>query len=323
MTLHKMSAVALMVAALAGCSMAPQPLNKTVDGEAGLAKAALLAATPCCTSLAELSYQPLLEGETRVQIDQRAAVFEFAEGRSYVAAYRLPEQSGDLLIELDSLMGKSALVPQVLMLDGNHQVTRVIKAREFAYQPAKLLDGDRFEGAIYVSRQAQRPERFMVIYTPHDQLQAGTAILHPAKAFARAHSTVEPDVADPVIPHSAWGELDINVIDRGKLTRIDQTFKAEYADKVALSQGQQLAVAAPLATSAVTVAAAANTTPVIAAKPAPAMLSETDAFYQSQIEKAVTAGDINKAMTLVNEAERAGSTKAKTVFVEAVKRSQK
>ncbi|MGL4932506.1 MAG: MalM family protein, partial [Aeromonas sp.] len=41
------------------------------------------------------------------------------------------------------------------------------------------------------------------------------------------------------------------------------------------------------------------------------------------IEKAVTAGDINKAMTLVNEAERAGSTKAKTVFVEAVKRSQK
>ncbi|SIQ89379.1 hypothetical protein SAMN05880558_1251, partial [Aeromonas sp. RU39B] len=30
-----------------------------------------------------------------------------------------------------------------------------------------------------------------------------------------------------------------------------------------------------------------------------------------------------KAMKLVDEAERAGSTKAKTTFVEAVKRSQK
>ena len=81
-------------------------------------------------------------------------------------------------------MGKSALVPQVLMLDANHQVTRVIKVDEFAYQPAKLLNGDRFEGAIYISRQALRPERFMVIYTPQDQLQGGTTILHPAKAFA-------------------------------------------------------------------------------------------------------------------------------------------
>jgi maltose operon protein len=59
------------------------------------------------------------------------------------------------------------------------------------------------------------------------------------------------------------------------------------------------------------------------AKPAPAMLSETEAFYQSQIEKAVKAGDIDKAMKLVNEAERAGSTKAKSVFIDAVKRSQK
>ncbi len=61
----------------------------------------------------------------------------------------------------------------------------------------------------------------------------------------------------------------------------------------------------------------------VVAKPALAMLSETEAFYQSQIEKAVKAGDIDKAMKLVGEAERAGSTKAKSVFIDAVKRSQK
>ncbi|MGL5596831.1 MAG: MalM family protein, partial [Aeromonas sp.] len=37
----------------------------------------------------------------------------------------------------------------------------------------------------------------------------------------------------------------------------------------------------------------------------------------------VKAGDIAKGMALVNEAERAGSSTAKTVFIEAVKRSQK
>ncbi|MGH1409130.1 MAG: MalM family protein, partial [Aeromonas sp.] len=73
----------------------------------------------------------------------------------------------------------------------------------------------------------------------------------------------------------------------------------------------------PVATAATAKAVTAT------AKPAPAMLGETDAFYQSQIEKAVKVGDIDKAMKLVNEAERAGSTKAKSVFIDAVKRSQK
>ncbi len=314
MTLHKMSVAALLVATLSGCSIAPQPLTVAAEDQAQVANAALMAATPCCATLAELPYQPLVEGEQRVIIDQRSASFDFSEGRSYLAAYRLPEQTGDLLIELKSLMGKSVLVPQVLLLDEQYQITRVIKAADFPYQPAKLMDGDRFEGAIYVSRQSLRPERYMVIYTPHDQLQSGTTILHPAKAFARAHSTVEPNVADPVIPHSAWGELDIHLSDRGKLTRLDQTFKAEYADKVAMSQGQQAGAVAPVA--------AMSAAPV-AVKPAPAMLSETESFYQHQIEKAVKAGDIDKAMQLVNEAERAGSTKAKNVFIDAVKRSQK
>ena len=94
-------------------------------------------------------------------------------------------------------------------------------------------------------------------------------------------------------------------------------FKPEYADKVAMSQAKP-ATTAVAATAATTAAVAAAPS-----KPAPAMLSETESFYNAQIEKAVKAGDIDKAMQLVNEAERAGSTKAKSVFIDAVKRSQK
>ena len=98
---------------------------------------------------------------------------------------------------------------------------------------------------------------------------------------------------------------------------LEAVFKPEYSDKVAMSQAKPATTA---------VAATAATTAAVAATPStppPAMLSETETFYNSQIEKAVKAGDIDKAMQLVSEAERAGSTKAKSVFIDAVKRSQK
>ena len=95
---------------------------------------------------------------------------------------------------------------------------------------------------------------------------------------------------------------------------LEAVFKPEYSDKVAMSQAK------PATTAVAATTAAVAATP---STPAPAMLSETETFYSSQIEKAVKAGDIDKAMQLVNEAERAGSTKAKSVFIDAIKRSQK
>ena len=233
---------------------------------------------------------------------------------SYLGAYRLPENTGDLVINIAAQIGKSAFVPQVLMLDSNFQVSRVLGPSVFSYQPAHLLKNDRIEGSVYVSRSAIKPEAYMVIYTPAAELAGSTTVLHPAKAFARARSTQEPNIKDPVIPHSPWGLIQIQVEDRAKMQGLDNTFKAEYADKVALSQGVQPTAA--VATGAAVVAAAKP-------KPAPAMLSETEAFYRTQIGNAVKAGDIEKAMKLVDEAERAGSTSARKTFVDAVRQSQK
>jgi maltose operon protein len=233
---------------------------------------------------------------------------------SYFAAYRLPANTGNLAINVASQVSKTVLVPQVIMLDAQFKVTRVLGESVFSYQPAHLLDNDRIEGKVFVDRSMPgnpAAETYMIVYAPANKLAGSTTILHPSKAFARANGTVEPDIKDPVIPHSPWGLVQIEVVDMAKGQGLEAVFKPEYADKVAMSQ------AAP-ATAAVAAAAVAAPS-----KPAPAMLTETEAFYQSQIEKAVKAGDIDKAMQLVNEAERAGSTKAKSVFIDAVKRSQK
>ncbi|EOD56793.1 MalM family protein [Aeromonas molluscorum] len=325
MTLVKMSIAAAVTVWLTGCAGnmgVPLQEHAAVLDNAEQAKQALSQASNCCAGFNEFQYANLPEGETLLSLDGKQPSYRFDEGMSYFAAYRLPKDTGNLYIRLASQVGKTVLQPKVIMLDANFKVTRVLGASVFAYQPAHLMDADRIEGKVFVDRSMPgnpASETYMVVYAPADQLSGSTTILHPAKAFARANNTVEPNIKDPVIPHSPWGLVQIVVTDMAKAQGIEAVFKPEYADKVAMSQGQQAAGVA--ATTAV-----ATSTALVArapSKPAPAMLSETEAFYQSQIEKAVKAGDIDKAMQLVNEAERGGSTRAKSVFVDAVKKSQK
>ena len=323
MKLVKMSIAAMVTALLAGCSgsmVVPVQEHASILSNADQAKQALSQATSCCTGFNEFNYVSLPEGETLLAIDGKQPSYQFDEGMSYFAAYRLPANTGNLAITLASQVSKTVLVPKVIMLDAQFKVTRVLGESVFSYQPAHLLDNDRIEGRVFVDRSMPgnpATETYMVVYAPANETAGSTTILHPAKAFARANGTVEPDIKDPVIPHSPWGLVQIKVTDMAKGQGLEAVFKPEYADKVAMSQAKP-ATTAVAATAATTAAVAAAPS-----KPAPAMLSETESFYNAQIEKAVKAGDIDKAMQLVNEAERAGSTKAKSVFIDAVKRSQK
>ncbi|MFQ2821363.1 MalM family protein [Aeromonas allosaccharophila] len=314
----KMSIAAVITALLTGCAgnmVVPLQEHGSILSDADRAKQALAKASNCCVAFKDFSYVPLPEGETLLAIDGKQPTFQFDEGMSYFAAYRLPANTGNLAIKVASQVSKTVLVPKVIMLDSQFKVTRVLGESVFTYQPAHLLDNDRIEGKVFVDRSMPgnpAAETYMIVYAPASELVGSTTILHPAKAFARANQTVEPAMPDPVIPHSPWGLLQIEVVDMAKGQGLEAVFKSEYADKVAMSQGAQA-----------TAVAVTTATVVAPSQPVPAMLSETETFYQSQIEKAVKAGDIDKAMKLVNEAERAGSTKAKTVFVDAVKRSQK
>lgn len=324
MTLVKMSIAAAVTVWLTGCAGnmgVPLQEHAAVLDNADQAKQALSQASNCCAGFNEFQYANLPEGETLLSLDGKQPSYRFDEGMSYFAAYRLPKDTGNLYIRLASQVGKTVLQPKVVMLDANFKVTRVLGESVFSYQPAHLMDADRIEGKVFVDRSMPgnpASETYMVVYAPADQLSGSTTILHPAKAFARANNTVEPNIKDPVIPHSPWGLVQIVVTDMAKAQGIEAVFTPEYADKVAMSQAKP-ATTAVVATGAAATAVAA-TAP---SKPAPAMLSETEAFYQSQIEKAVKAGDIDKAMQLVSEAERGGSSRAKSVFVDAVKKSQK
>ncbi|MGL4507494.1 MAG: MalM family protein [Aeromonas sobria] len=304
--------------------MAPTQEYKSILDSRASALQQLGTATVCCSSLSELRYQPLAAEQKKViAIDGSSPAFNFPEGKSYYAAFKLPTNSGDLKITVAGLIDKTLFNPTVLLLDSQFKPTRTIGADIIAYKPARMLDGDRVEGVFTIDRSYvgnPNNETYMVIYTAEATLSQTTQAMSPSKMMAKSLSVQDYGAKDPLIPHSAWGVVKIDVEDMSASVLGDNFYKPVYQE--AIDANAPIVDLTPNKLT-VPVATAATAGVVVASKPAPVMLNETEAFYQSQIEKAVKAGDIDKAMKLVNEAERAGSTKAKTVFVDAVKRSQK
>ncbi|HEA3198786.1 TPA: transcriptional regulator [Aeromonas veronii] len=288
-------------------------------------------ATVCCSSINELQYQPLAAEQKRVvAIDGSSPAFNFPEGKSYYAAFKLPSNSGDLKITVAGLIDKTLFNPTVLLLDSQFKPTRTIGANIITYKPARMLDGDRVEGVFTIDRSYvgnPNNETYMVIYTTQATLSQTTQAMSPSKMMAKSMSVQDYGAKDPLIPHSAWGVVTLDVEDLSASALGDNFYKPVYQEAIdantPIVDTTPNKLVVPVATATTAATAATSVAGATVAKPAPAMLSETEAFYQSQIEKAVKAGDIDKAMKLVNEAERAGSTKAKSVFIDAVKRSQK
>ncbi|MCF5838411.1 MalM family protein [Aeromonas veronii] len=306
-------------------TVAPTQEYKSILDSRASALQQLGSATVCCTSINELQYQPLAaEQKIVVAIDGSSPAFDFPEGKSYYAAFKLPTNSGDLKITVAGLIDKTLFNPTVLLLDSQFKPTRTIGANIITYKPARMLDGDRVEGVFTIDRSYvgnPNNETYMVIYTTQATLSQTTQAMSPSKMMAKSMSVQDYGAKDPLIPHSAWGVVTLDVEDLSASALGDNFYKPVYQEAIdantPIVDTTPNKLVVPVATAATSVAGAT------VAKPAPAMLSETEAFYQSQIEKAVKAGDIDKAMKLVNEAERAGSTKAKSVFIDAVKRSQK
>ena len=75
------------------------------------------------------------------------------------------------------------------------------------------------------------------------------------------------------------------------------------------------AYSAPAAAPAA-VATAPTSAPAAKSEP---MLNDTESYFNQAIKQAAAKGDIDKALKLLNEAERLGSTSARKTFISSVK----
>lgn len=338
---------ALCVAlSMAACStmeglVAPSSEHKAALNGRDAAIDSLSRASSCCRDYSTLPYATANAGDDKwLPIDENSPVFNFSEGKSYFAAFKLPQNSGDLRITVAAEIGKTLFFPSVVLMDSQFKVTRVIDRSVFTYKEAQLLAGNRIEGIFTVDRTYvgnPNNETYMVIYTPENKLSETTTILSEAKLMARATAVVDPGLKDPVIPHSPWGLLKLQIEDLSGDTGKDNMYKPVYQDAVDANTPKidptpnKLSITPAAATAAVAAGATAATVNQNTAAPATtatpvasgSMLAETEQLYNQLIQKSVKDGDIEKAMAFAAEAERAGSRTAKPTLIDAIKHSQK
>lgn len=316
--------------------------------ERAVAMADLQNAQPCCSAFNQLRYIPTLVGKDYpTLIDSQSQVFNFATGVSYVAAYALPTQGGTFTLRIQAEAEDAIFKPSILMLDANFNPVRQISAEQFSYSPAKLMKPNTYDLYVSVDRSYRdKPdnEYFMVLFTTPDDLHGTSQVKSEEALFAERTSKVIP--ANPYldIPHSPQGVVVVDLLSgvRDQQDVITATitglFDGDDAEQlagepitavaaqqiVAQSQrsprAQQPVIAAqPLAQTIPDATPVASAAVVRSVASDTAMQPETEAFYNQLIQKKVNDKQIDKALKLVEEAERAGSRTAREYFINAVK----
>ena len=343
--------VVMLAGCLTACEMVAPVFDTTKPLTVTEGQSELQGSSVCCNSLSELPFIDITKDSNEdYKFDRTAPAFSFSTGKSFVRAFRLPLNVDAMSIEIDAAIKDNVFVPTVDFYNSNMVLVKRMVPSEFVYKPARFVQGDVLEGRFMVTNLTAAQDKkiaFMVIYTTDAVMQEKTKIIHPAKLFAMANGTVPPDIPDPLIPHAPTGTVNIkftmNNPGQNLLSSLDGPLVGESAPTPAVQTNaadKAVVLATPGQATTQTVAAgavAASTTVAAAAVAAPqaapatsavspssaAMLPETESLYNQLIQKAVASGDIEKAMTLTNEAERAGSRSAKQTFVNAVKTGQK
>lgn len=233
-----------------------------------------------------------------------------------VAAFVLPADQGSLDITLTSLVKDlSVYAPNVLILDGQMQPAAFFPSSYFQYQKPGVTSGDRLENVIKLTPMMGQKQIYMLIYTTRHDLTETTRMINPAKLYAEGAGNAIPDVADPVARHSGQGTLTVKLKTEQKSGNImiGKIFGGSDAKPVVVGH-----VAPAAAYSAPAAVPASAVAPAPAAKSEP-MLNDTDSYFNHAIKQAVDKGDIDKALKLLNEAERLGSTSARKTFISSVK----
>jgi maltose operon protein len=166
------------------------------------------------------------------------------------------------------------------------------------------MSGDRLEGTLKLTPALGQKQIYLLVYTTQQDLATTTQLIAPAKAYAIGVGNAVPDIPDPIAQHSATGELNLKV-------------RAEQSTSNVMI-GLPLTTPSTPAPAPVVVGSNAPATPAVAA-PAEPLLNDTEAYFNQGIQQAIKAGDIDKALKLMNEAEKLGSKTARETFIGGVR----
>jgi maltose operon protein len=261
-------------------------------------------------TLRNLSWTPLVPPVTQdLTLGMSSAQINQGQIQGAVAAFALPADRGSLEITLTSIAtGKTVYAPNVLVLDEQMRPAAFYPSSYFPYEKPGIVSSDRLEGTLKLTPALGQKQIYLLVYTTRNDLDATTQMVNPAKAYAAGVGNAVPDIPDPVARHTPTGTLSLKVTAEQKAgnVMIGQIFPSSAP-----------AEAAPVVVGSTQAPAPAPAAP---AKPSEPMLDDSDAWFNESIKKAVKAGDVDKALKLLDEAERLGSKTARKTFIESVKK---
>ena len=266
-------------------------------------------------ALQQLTWTPVDQSSTQsTQLSTGGQRLDVAGITGPVAAYSVPANIGELTLTLSSEVNKqtSVFAPNVLILDQNLTPSAYFPSSYFTYQAPGVMSADRLEGVMRLTPALGQQKLYVLVFTTNNDLQQTTTLLDPAKAYAKGVGNAGPDIPDPIARHTTDGLLKLKV-------------KTNSSSSVLVGPLFGSSGPGPVTVGNTAAPATAYTAPAVAAPaPAPAkksepMLNDTESYFNNAIKDAVAKGDVDKALKLLDEAERLGSTSARSTFISSVK----
>lgn len=292
----KYTTLALCLLAMSGCTSQPGTTQSSINDHLGLK--ALQSSDKCCLSLNQLDYQKVIKPEAiKLTLTDNSPIVELKSGKSFAYGLALPNAIGTIDLTVYSVVEKKAFVPSVLILDENHKVLDVIDSSTIKYSESTLLYRSGFIGeysfpVLYPNSVAPK---YLLVVTTTEALSQSTAPMPPSE-FALQSGQVSADApfySTNKIPHSAIGDVTIEfrynpdgVIKESE----DQKGQREKAVSEFVENDQVSTIS-----------------------------RSDEELYNTQIRKAVTEGDFEKALKISEEAQKKGSSTSKQTFIDAMK----
>ncbi|USD34497.1 MULTISPECIES: MalM family protein [Vibrio] len=244
----------------------------------------------CCGTSQEFPWIFLKQNEElEFTIDTASPVFDFNTGKSYFAPFAFDSQSGAVELVIRSNMEDNRVaIPVIELLDQDFNTVKTLKRDDFQIKFSDAFARNRFELQISVDT-IQTP--YMVIYSDNSDLGERIMVPHPAKLRAQETGDPMPIVTDPTYYAANFGSFSVNV---KTLTLSGYNQKKLVEQKISSdtkkSPSAQILVPVP----------------------------ETQQYYHQAITAAVESNDLNKAISLLEEAKALNVEGAQEIFVKAV-----
>lgn len=268
-------------------------------------------------ALQQLTWTPVDQSKTQsTQLATAGQRLDIAGISGPVAAYSVPANIGELTLTLSSEVNKqtSVFAPNVLILDQNMTPSAFFPSSYFTYQEPGVMSADRLEGVMRLTPALGQQKLYVLVFTTDKDLQQTTTLLDPAKAYAKGVGNAIPDIPDPIARHTTDGLLKLKVkTSSSSSVLVGPLFGSSGPGPVTVGN-----TAAPAVAYAAPAAAVAAPAPQPVKKSEP-MLNDTESYFNQGIKDAVAKGDVDKALKLLDEAERLGSKSARSTFISSVK----